>query len=272
MPRMPKPLSLEEQKAWYNQELADLQEFEAPRTHDEPLRLLPPQYLAEMIRSTFKDYNQRAEEFALGCIENYNPDLAISFMKAHRNIMEEFTFTPKGYYSNMAAIISDYVLATLTKRRELDNLPSTPPEPADATMMIRSPPSPRTISKAAKPRAVLSWIHNIDTRTPSPCPPLSPEITDHSSSTNPSQRPRYPRKAKTKSPDYKPQTAQKKTGGSGGVRKNTATKTRKPMTRRANTQSNGRKEVKRGISADDDDDNFKTFLQNSKKRRTLKAP
>ncbi len=200
-------------KAWYHRQLDRLHR-EAPAvdrtTPEDALRHLPIESLAEVIDTTFKNYDTRATIFAERCLEEGNVDTFHAFLKAHHDIMQRFGLPSPNHYRDMARIIGFHFIRKVERKIGI--------EPTEVkNFVVQIPDSP--LSGPPTPGSILSWVNNLDETCCEPqdqeesLPALivtrfangistSPdnralEATSTGENTESPRRQRHPRKAKT---------------------------------------------------------------------------
>lgn len=204
-------------KAWYGRQLDRLHR-EAPvdkkTTPEDALRHLPIECLAEVLDTTFKNYDTRASVFAERCLVEGDMDTYHAFIKAHHDILEQFDMPSPNHYQDMARIIGNHYIRQAERRNGITRT---------TIVKVSSPKMPNSpLSGSPTPPSVLSWINKVEDSISEPPPfleeslpepaantpedsfsgtpiepaPRAPEPTE---SASPPQRQRHPRKAKTES-------------------------------------------------------------------------
>jgi hypothetical protein len=259
-------------KAWYGRQLDRLHR-EAPAdkktTPEDALRHLPIECLAEVLDTTFKNYDTRASVFAERCLVEGDMDTYHAFIKAHHNILEQFDIPAPNHYRDMARIIGNHYIRQAERRNGITRT---------TIVKVSSPKMPNSpLSSSPTPPSVLSWINKVEDSTSEPPPFLEeglPELTantpegsfsrapissaprepESTESTSPPQRQRHPRKAKTESVSQGPVEslpAQKNQATSNGAGRDRRAAKKEPTSstiikKDANKQPNGTKRQRPG--------------------------
>ena len=147
-------------KAWYGRQLDRLNR-EAPKDTrtavEDALRHLPIECLAEVLDSTFKNYDTRASGFAERCLAEGDIDTYHAFIKAHHDIIERFDMPSPNHYRNLARIIGHHYVRQAEKKNGI-----TKP----AAVQVYVPKLPDSPDSSTPPEySVLSWIDKVEEDT-----------------------------------------------------------------------------------------------------------
>jgi hypothetical protein len=153
-------------KAWYGRQLDRLHR-EAPEdqktTPEEALRHLPVESLAEVLDTTFQNYDTRASGFAERCLVEGELDIYHAFIKAHHDIIERFDMPAPNYYRDLASIIGKHFIRKKEKQLGITKSMVTTVRPAP-----KMPDSP--LSDSPAPLSISSWINKVEDNTFEPNP------------------------------------------------------------------------------------------------------